>query len=69
MKNVFAASLAMAVAHAIEMQVNQSLNCAASGDISLSRPPNQIIRIDSALGPNKGTEWYDDDDCIPMTES
>jgi hypothetical protein len=68
MKNIFAASLAIAIAHAIDMQVDQSANCAANGDISLQRPPNQVVRIDSALGPNKGTEWYDDDDCIPLSE-
>jgi hypothetical protein len=67
MKNFFAASLAIAVAHAIDMQVDQSATCAANGDISLSRPPNQVIRIDSALRYTD-TEWYDDDDCIPLSE-
>ena len=66
MKNVFAATLAIAVAQAIEMQVDQSEGCAANGDISLQRPPNQFVRIDSAWGPDKGEDWYDDDDCIPF---
>jgi hypothetical protein len=67
MKNVFAATLAIAVAQAIEMQVDQSEGCAANGDISLQRPPNQFIRVDSAVG-YRDSDWYDDEDCIPLTD-
>jgi hypothetical protein len=35
MKTVFAATLAIAVAYAIDIQVDQSEGCAANGDISL----------------------------------
>jgi hypothetical protein len=76
MKNVFAASLAIAVAHAVEVtqpggpgdDSGQTEGCSANGDISLQRPPNQFVRIDSAWGPDRGDDWYDDEDCIPLTD-
>jgi len=68
MKNIFSAALAVAVAQAIDMQVEQVEGCSADGDISQRRSPNQFVRIDSAWGPDRGEDWYDDTDCIPMTD-
>jgi len=71
MKNVLISSLAVAATHAIEMQLAQAEGCGGDGDISMKGPPNQFVRIDSAWGPDRGTEWYDDTygDCIPLTDT